>query len=108
MKTIQEEAKKYAGISNDKYHNCSHIYSPEDVSRAFECGVEFAQRWIPVEEELPEKLENDIRFSIDVFVKSNDTGIVPSVAYYYFNEKRWCFYHDYFFTVTHWRQIELK
>ena len=50
MKTIEEAAKKYA---KDKY-----LYIPDMIFQCenhFEAGVEFAQRWIPIEEELPEK-----------------------------------------------------
>ena len=32
------------------------VGNTDDCIEMFEAGVEFAQRWIPVEEELPEKL----------------------------------------------------
>ena len=48
MKTIEEAAKDF----NDSHVNGHH---PQKwVSDIFKAGVEFAQRWIPVEEELPE------------------------------------------------------
>lgn len=103
MKTIHEEAKKYVGYKSGHY-TTEQLQSIND----FKAGVKFAQRWIPVEDELPEKMEDHKRFSIDVFVKENNTDFCPVVAYYYFNEKRWCFYHDVYFNVTHWRPIELK
>ena len=65
-----------------------------DCIEMFEAGVQFAQRWIPIEEELPEKL-------VQVIVKF---------------ENGWCTCTwitedgDFAFNVkpTHWRPIELK
>ena len=46
MKTIEEAAKEQA--------NALKIYSSkQDFEKGFKTGVECAQRWIPVEEELP-------------------------------------------------------
>lgn len=47
MKTIEEAAKECAG----------HVNTIPNI-KIFKKGVEFTQRWIPVEEELP---ENDDR-----------------------------------------------
>lgn len=44
MKTIDEAAKEYVQSTNG--------FIAKDIS--FKVGAEFAQRWIPVEEELPE------------------------------------------------------
>jgi hypothetical protein len=45
MKTIEEAAKEYADMT--------FYFTESTVMSAFEAGVEFAQRWIPVEEEYP-------------------------------------------------------
>ena len=89
MKTIEEAAKEYA---KDKY-----LYIPDMVFQCenhFEAGVEFAQRWIPVEEELPEKL-------VQVIVKLangwHTTTWITENGDFAFNVKP-----------THWRPIELK
>ena len=61
---------------------------------AFKDGVEFAQRWISVEDELPE--ESDF-----VLVKTGNGCITTA----YFHQE------DNYFTagiITHWRPIELK
>lgn len=50
MKTIEEESKKYSGRSEDKFSNVAKVYDKYDIEQAFESGVEFAQRWIPVSE----------------------------------------------------------
>ena len=89
MKTIEEAAKEYA---KDKYR-----YIPDMIFQCenhFEAGVEFAQRWIPVEEDLPEK-------SKQVIVKLKDgwhtcTWITEDGTFA-FNVKP-----------THWRYIDLK
>ena len=60
----------------------------------FKAGVEFAQRWISVEDELPE--ESDF-----VLVKTGSGCITTA----YFHQE------DSYFTsgiITHWRPIELK
>lgn len=70
------------------------VGNTDDCIEMFEAGVEFAQRWIPIEEELPEKL-------VQVIVKL---------------ENGWCTCTwitedgDFAFNVkpTHWRPIELK
>ena len=47
MKTIEEAARDYALSREDNDYTI-------ETEMAFEAGVEFTQRWIPVEEELPE------------------------------------------------------
>ena len=65
-----------------------------DCIEMFEAGVEFAQRWIPVEEELPEKL-------VQVIVKFEDGWCTCT----WITEDG-----DFAFNVnpTSWRPIELK
>ena len=70
------------------------VGNTDDCIEMFEAGVQFAQRWIPVEEELPEKL-------VQVIVKL---------------ENDWCTCTwitedgDFAFNVkpTHWRHIDIK
>ena len=100
MKTIEEAAKNYA-ISR-------HVDSVElkfvgKYQQAFKAGAEFAQRWISVEEELPEIDESGesdlILMKIDHFVYvgnyTEDREWVELIT----REK---------YTPTHWRPIELK
>jgi len=98
MKTIKEAAEEYAGFNK--------IGIVNDRIRAFKAGVEFAQRWISVEDELPEikkeryqifikrafKIDPYEVFSINTLIKSKENLIEI------FSE----------FSVTHWRPIELK
>jgi len=104
MKTIDEAAKEFSS---------SMIWEKETpinrIPFTFKSGVEFAQRWIPIEEELPQH-------RIAVFVKMIDRNI-PILATLNTNDMCWYFY-DYsdnewygFASVkkiTHWRPIELK
>ena len=70
------------------------VGNTDDCIEMFEAGVEFAQRWIPVEEELPEKL-------VQVIVKFEDGWCtctwITEDGDFAFNVKP-----------THWRPIELK
>lgn len=93
MKTIEEEAKEQA--------NALKIYSSkQDFEKGFKAGVEFAQRWIPVEEEFPEE---------DTYVLTLSNRHNGNVYY----RVIW-FRHGGFFSteqtsnITHWRQIEIK
>ena len=91
MKTIEQAAKEFRA---EFMADGSHLERCSDVS--FKAGVEFAQRWIPVEEELPE--ENEV-----VLVK----GVIYSLALYKggkFNPDFMLKHED----VTHWRPIKLK
>lgn len=70
------------------------VGNTDDCIEMFEAGVQFAQRWIPIEEELPEKL-------VQVIVKFEDGWCtctwITEDGDFAFNVKP-----------THWRPIELK
>lgn len=80
MKTIEEAVGYYIGEATQPI-------------TAFKQGVEFAQRWIPVEEELPE-------INTEVLTKTADEWYrimtYPSVGNRFPSQ------------VTHWRPIEYK
>jgi len=115
MKTI-EEAIFTSGIFSD---------NETDFANGFEKGVEFAQRWIPVEEDLP-------GIGVNVLIKSKEWidedynpngvrfGFMDDIAW---TSVRWCNQIEEFVTITtdsddeelnifqtptHWRPIELK
>ena len=99
MKTIERAASIYAEpIASDLSHKSMddlNICDLEDyIAESFKEGVEFAQRWIPVEEELPEKL-------VQVIVKLEDGWCtctwITEDGDFAFNVKP-----------THWRPINLK
>ena len=108
MKTIKEAAKEYAiSLHADDCHlSISEIemYAKTD----FEAGVEFAQRWIPVKEELPP--------SGEIVLLSIENCEIDVVIGFYMNSE---FIARLFIPigidnvvikneVTHWRQIKLK
>lgn len=102
MKTIDEVAKEYAGMSDDKFANSAKKYDAFDLKQAFEYGVEFAQQFINVDEELPNK-------NCVVIVKNKSMPPVRSTAFFDFKEK--LFYPDFLLKnedVFYWRLIELK
>jgi hypothetical protein len=67
MKTIEqaaiEESKLKEGfdMEEEKYYQSNKV----NVYESFKKGVEFAQRWIPVEEELPE-IKEVVLISINI------------------------------------------
>ena len=88
MKTIEEAAKDF----NDSHVNGHH---PQTwVSDIFKAGVDFAQRWIPIDEELP-----PVSQQVIVKLKNNwhaCTWLLGDGTFAY-NIKP-----------THWRYIDLK
>ena len=101
MKTIEEAAKEYA---KDKYS-----YIPDMIFQCenhFEAGVEFAQRWIPVEEELPEIGEKVItKMTKD---KRTSYGIATRICEEWEINAHWIDHTFSHMTITHWRPIDLK
>lgn len=106
MKTIEEAAKERAGLKKnqriddeEKYYNghlCEKYF-------CFKSGVEFAQRWISIEEELPET--NEFCESKKCIVK-NATYNCVDIARYYSNTNTW-YFDSTDFIVTHWRPIDI-
>ena len=103
MKTIEEAAIEYAKIEyEDLYYNDSDEDSIDvDITiKDFKAGVEFAQRWIPVEEELPEKYTPVLAY--DTYPTKCYVVKYDSVFGFMTNHFNQCV------KVTHWRPIELK
>ena len=100
MKTIEEAAKDF----NDSHVNGHH---PQKwVSDIFEAGVEFAQRWIPVEEDLPEIGEKVItKMAKD---KRTSYGIATRIREEWEINAHWIDHTFSNMTITHWRPIDLK
>lgn len=94
MKTIEEAAKQYG----EKVSPHS-TWTAKNVEISFKAGIDFAQRWIPVKEELPEIKKHDYQifvkdiYGYNVLDIDTDTDIKETLS---LND------------VTHWRPIELK
>jgi hypothetical protein len=94
MKTIEQSAIEYLNKDLDIVDG---EYTSVAILNAFEAGAEFAQRWIPIEEELPKEKGVCLvkqRGYIQIgrwIVDSNNKG----------------YWWDYL-GITHWRPIELK
>ena len=106
MKTIDEAAKDFS--ENIRENSLSGNNAGKEQYKAgrkigFKAGVDFAQHWIPVEEELPET--NEFEESKICLIK-NTYGNVD-VARYYSNTKSW-YFNSSDFVVAYWRPIELK
>ena len=100
MKTIEEAAKDF----NDSHVNGHH---PQKwVSDIFKAGVEFAQEWISVEEELPEIGEKVItKMTKD---KRTSYGIATRIREEWEINAHWIDHTFSHMNITHWRPIELK
>ena len=113
MRTIERAASIYAEpIASDLSHKNMddlNICDLEDyIAESFKEGVEFAQRWIPIEEELPEVGEI-------VLVKTKINKVTTCEMYipkdYLGNilgEKEWAASYNFKQAITHWRPINLK
>ena len=94
MKTIKEAAKDF----NDSHVNGHH---PQKwVSDIFKAGVEFAQRWTSVEEELPP-------LGVPVICKYSMFGKEYHWAGTFYTEERMIHFVKKHLEITHWRLIEL-
>ena len=96
MKTIEEAAKGANSYGYPAFRGSSH----NAFNDGFKAGAEFAQRWIPVEEELPSNVSS-------ILVRNSDFSPIRSTALY--QDRK--FYPDFLLThdqVTHWRPIEVK
>ena len=109
MKTAASYIKKkydcYKGYSEQSIREVCHMWcevieeAQNDVKKEYEEKL----RWIPVEEKLPEIDPDYQNFSVEVHVKNTEQSYV--IAYYYFNEERWCFNNNSIDNVTHWRSF---
>lgn len=113
MKTIEQAAEEYAdSLKLDDAHRVSKQQFKEYAQSDFKAGFEFAQRWIPVEEELPvfDKTEYPTGNYKTFFVKILTGGMNPIIRYgtaHLVNDKRWSCEFDWNI-VTHYRPIEYK
>lgn len=103
MQTIDKQSSEYA---NSNFQHCTYHYTDDErltdfdnIKDAFIAGVEFAQRWIPIDEELP---------SDNTCVLVRTMSLIRSIALFKDN-----FFHPDFKCiesneVTHWRPISFS
>jgi hypothetical protein len=94
-KTIEEVAEEYALRSE-----CAMF--EQNAIKHFKAGVEFAQRWISVEDELPEIMENG--YSKNVLVKKDNGNI--AISHYLKSKDCFCCDLAHRIQVIAWRPIE--
>ena len=105
MKTINDAAIECANIYLQGYRD-SYPADENDFVDVFEAGVEFAQRWIPVEEELPRIGEKVItKMNKD---KRTSYGIATRIREEWEIDAHWIDHTFSYMNITHWRPIELK
>ena len=104
MKTIEDAARECANIYLQGYRD-SYPADKNDFVDVFEAGIEFAQRWIPVEEELPEVGEKVItKMTKD---KRTSYGIATRIREEWEINAHWIDHTFSNMNITHWRLIEL-
>ena len=109
MKTIEQYAKIYADEMVNQCFGITLEMLKEYCINDFKEGVKFAQIWIPVSEELPEKKNHN--FS-DLVLTRDKTGSIQLERYDFelkcFNGKRYDIKEDGDGQVTEWRYIDLS
>ena len=102
MKTIEQAAQEYA---DDHYGKNYITENKTHDENAFKAGVEFAQRWISVKDELP-PIDKLVQVKIQEIdsdkVYYDHDKIMPQEPFNMFE----C--EQSMVTVTHWRPIELE
>lgn len=95
MKTIEKAASDY---SNSTDYDCT-------IEKAFLAGAEFAQRFVSVNDELPEDIEAEGRTHIPCIVTNGNT---KTIAFRRLSPltKKWNW--NVMMEVTHWRPIDIK
>lgn len=115
MKTIEEAAKESATQSINKVFDKNGSVTRRHIM-AFKKGVEFAQQWIPVEEEMPICIEDGVWDGLRseyVLVKDIHDAWHKGILYsgildgHKFND--WYDDRDFeLINITYWRPIELR
>lgn len=99
MNTIEQAAIDYAESLEDNDYTI-------ETEAAFKAGAEFAQRFIPIEEELPPIGEKVItKMNKD---KRTSYGIATRIREEWEIDAHWIDHTFSNMTITHWRHIELK
>ena len=104
MKTINEAAKEHSRKLNLSLEARDNICR-EDFEKSFIEGIEFAQRFISVNDELPEDIETEGRDYIPCIVTNGNT---KTIAFRRLSPltKKWNW--NVMMEVTHWRPIDIK
>lgn len=104
MKTINEAAKEHSRKLNLSLEARDNICR-EDFEKSFIEGIEFAQRFISVNDELPEDIEAEGRTHIPCIVTNGNT---KTIAFRRLSPltKKWNW--NVMMEVTHWRPIDIK
>lgn len=120
MKTIEQEAKEYAGCSQVPEHCSNCHWIPEEYEscsnrlqyKAFLSGYETAFEWISINDSVPELTmktmrNNNYTYTIDpVLVKtSNGRYAVTKRKQFLDHGWTWMGSHGFDQSITHWRKI---
>lgn len=108
MKTINEAAKEYA-IKEICLKIEFASSSKEEIElciRDFTAGVQFAEEWISVEDELPPIIAGDVSEENILLLKNKEKGITLGWRRPYGYHTQLGVFNE--VTITHWRPINKK
>jgi len=106
MKTIEQAAKEYYTDTVNYPKGVDSIGAKSIAYRSFNAGVEFAEQWISVDEELPQEKNQILMKRGNSLVTTGFYGCTiecGELGFYRNNEP-----YSLFLRVTHWRPIERK
>lgn len=110
MKTIEEAAKEYqTKIYEDVFEEGSLSEQKLQCINDFKAGIAFAEEWISVEDELPERCKKATAYNILV-LKTEIDGEIKGITLGYLMSD--CWYTQLgkvkIESITHWRPINRK
>ncbi|MCL2650305.1 MAG: hypothetical protein FWD60_04660 [Candidatus Azobacteroides sp.] len=113
MKTIKEAVDKY--IKDNFYIGAIEPDNVTQARKVFKAGVEFAQRWIDVKDELPETTMETIKsgnyiYTVSPVLIKTSNGRFAITKRKMFMDHGWYWMGSSSFneSVEYWRPIELK
>lgn len=98
MKTIREASLEFQ-------QDYQTLLEERASHSGFIAGVEFAQHWISVDDELPENSDEEHFYLVKL---SSSATNIPFLARSFRNNKFWTLTWAEMKSVTHWRPVELK
>jgi hypothetical protein len=115
MKSIADAEFEYrTDIIRNKFNAKEERIFQSDMCYAFKEGVKFAQRWIPIKEELPEHSDEIIEGTNYDYTKNpvliqtnNGKFTISKRSRFQKGEWSWIGSGTFNSSVTHWRHIEL-
>lgn len=105
MKTAKEAAQEYTFSRKD----CHSNYHDVNIDiLGFNAGIEFAQRWYDVNDELPERYSNQL--CLVKYLNKNKNEVIKLARYFEnpYSNYNWVIEGSCPRDITHWRPINIQ